>query len=42
MIENLNIFARFLVKDINTCMRKEESSDKLKTADITPAFIKGD
>ena len=28
--ENLNIFATFLVKDINTCIRKEEFPDKLK------------
>ena len=40
--ENLNIFATFLVKDINTCTRKGKLSDKLKTADITPAFKKGD
>ena len=35
--ENLNIFAKFLVKDI----RKGELPDQLKTADITPAFKKG-
>ena len=28
--ENLNIFATFLVKDINTCIRKGEFPDKLK------------
>ena len=40
--ENLIIFATFLVKNINTCIRKREFSDKLKTADITPVFKKGD
>ena len=35
--ENLNIFAKFLVKDI----RKGEFPDQLKTADIIPAFKKG-
>ena len=35
-------FATFLVKDINTCIRKGEFPDKLKTADITPVFKKGD
>ena len=40
--ENLNIFATFLVKDINTCIRKREFLDKLRTVDITPAFKKGD
>ena len=39
--ENLNIFATFLVKDINTCIRKGEFLDKLQTADITLAFKKG-
>ena len=39
---NLNISATFLVKDINKCIRKVESPDKLKTTDITPAFKKGD
>ena len=34
---NLNISATFLVKDINKCIRKVESPDKLKTTDITPA-----
>ena len=34
-------FATFLVKDINTCIRKGEFPDKLKVADITPAFKKG-
>ena len=42
VMENLNIFATFLVKDINTCIRKGEFLDKLETADITPAFKKGD
>ena len=36
--ENLNIFATFLVKDRNTCIRKGEFSDKLKMADITPTL----
>ena len=40
--ENLNIFATFLVKDINTCNENGEFPDKLKTADITLAFKKGD
>ena len=39
---NLNVFATFLVKGINTCIRKREFLDELKTADITPAFKKGD
>ena len=37
-----NIFATFLAKDINTCIRKGEFPDKVKMADITPAFKKGD
>ena len=40
--ENLNASATFFVKDINTCIKKEELPDELKTADITPAFRKGD
>ena len=40
--EYLTIFAAFLVKDINICIRKGEVSDRLKTADITPAVKKGD
>ena len=36
--ENLNIFASFSVKDLNTCIRKGEFPDKLKMAGITPAF----
>ena len=28
--ENLNVFATFLVKDMNTCIRKGEFPDKLK------------
>ena len=40
--ENLNIFTTFLVKDINTCIRMREFPDKLKTADVTPAFKNGD
>ena len=40
--ENLNIFTTFLAEDINTCIRKGEFPDKLKTADITPVFKKGD
>ena len=39
--ENLNIFATFLAKDINKCMRQGEFPDKLKTADIAPAFKRG-
>ena len=39
---NLNIFATLLAKDINTRIRKGEFLDKLKTADITPAFKRGD
>ena len=31
-MENLNIFATFLVKDITTCIRKIKFPDKLKTA----------
>ena len=38
----LNVFATFLVQDTDTCIRKGEFPDKLKTADITPAFEKGD
>ena len=33
--ENLNVFAIFSVKDINTCIKQREFPDKLKTADIT-------
>ena len=40
--ENLNIFATFLTKDINKCIRKGEFPDKLKIADITQAFKRGD
>ena len=40
--ENLNIFATFLVKDINACIRMGEFPDKLKAADITAAFKKDD
>ena len=40
--ENLHIFATFLAKDINKCIRKGEFSDNLKTADITPVFKRGD
>ena len=40
--EILNVFATFLVKDINTFIKKEEFPDKLKTADITAIFQKGD
>ena len=40
--ESLNVLAAFLVTDINTCIKKEEFPDKLKRADITPAFKKGD
>ena len=35
--ENLHISATFLVKDINTCIRKGEFAVKLKTTYITPA-----
>ena len=38
----LNVFATFLVQDTDTCIRKGEFPDKLETADITPAFKKGD
>ena len=41
MKENLNIFATFLITDINTCIRKGEFPDKLKTANTT-AFKKCD
>ena len=41
VIENLNAFARFLVKNINTRIKKGEFFDKLKTADITLAFKSG-
>ena len=40
--EILKFLVHFLVKDIKTCIRKGEFSDKLKTVDITPAFKKGD
>ena len=40
--ETLNVFATFLVKDTDTCIRKGEFPDKLKMANITPAFKKGD
>ena len=40
--KNLDVFATFLVKDISTCIGKGEFPDKLKTADITPAFKKDD
>ena len=40
--ENLNIFTTFLAEDIKTCIRKGEFPDKLKTADITLAFKRGD
>ena len=39
--KNLNVCAAFLVKNVNKHIRMEESSDKLKTADITLAFKKG-
>ena len=42
MKENLNIFATFLANDINKFIRKGEFPAKLKTADITPAFKRGD
>ena len=38
--ENLNASATFFVKDITTCIKKEEFPHELKTADITPAFGK--
>ena len=31
-----------ILKNMNTCIRKGEFPNKLKTADITPAFKKGD
>ena len=40
--ENLNVLATFLVKGINTCIKKGKFPNKLKTDDITPAFKKGD
>ena len=40
--DNLNVSATFLVKDVNTCIQNGECPDKLKTADIIPAFKKGD
>ena len=40
--ENLNIFATFLVKDINSCIKKGEFFDNLETDEMTPAFKKGD
>lgn len=42
MKEDLNIFATFLVEDTDTYVRKTEFPGKLKTADITPVFKKGD
>ena len=36
--ENLNVLTTSLVKDINICIVKWEFPDKLKMADITPAF----
>ena len=33
--ENLNVFATFLVKNINTCIIKGDFRDQLKTVDIT-------
>ena len=40
--EILKILVHFLVKDIKTCIRKGEFSDKLKTVDVTLVFEKGD
>ena len=40
--DNLNVFATFLVKDINSWIKKEKFPDNLKTDDITPDFKKGD
>ena len=40
--ENLNMFAIFLAKDINTCINKGKFPDKQKMADITRAFKKRD
>ena len=39
---NLNVLATFLVEGINTCIKKGEFSDNLKTAVITPDFRKGE
>ena len=39
---NVNFFATFSVKDINTCIKKREISDKLKASEITAAFKKAD
>ena len=36
--ENLNVFATFLVNDLNTCVEKRTFPDKMKTADLTPVF----
>ena len=36
--ENLNVLTTSLVKDINICIVKWEFPDKLKMADLTPAF----
>ena len=33
--KNVSVLATFLVKDINTCIKKVEFLDKLKMADIT-------
>ena len=40
--ENSNVFATFLVKNIKACIKRREFPDKLKTAEFTPAFKKGD
>ena len=39
---NLNVFATFLVKDINSCIKNGEFVDNLETDEMTPAFKKGD
>ena len=41
VMKNLNAFATFLVKSINTRIKKGEFFDKLKTADITLTFKSG-
>ena len=41
-MKNLNVFATFLIKYTNTCIRKGEYPDKLKTASTTPAFKEDD
>ena len=37
---SINDFTTCLVKNINTCIKKGEFPDKLRTVDIMPAFKK--